>query len=122
MWPSRCAIFGVLLAMLSRPGVARAQEARGDREAIHVLVEGSAACLSETRFFEQVEARTSRVRRADAGTTARTFVVGVRPEPGGYGYCSEYRVEQFWRDAKMMEIGGGTAEAHQKNITRDLVR
>jgi len=41
---------------------------------------------------------------------------------GGYGYCSEYRVEQFWRDAKLMEIGGGTIEAHQKNITRDLTR
>jgi isovaleryl-CoA dehydrogenase len=41
---------------------------------------------------------------------------------GGYGYCTEYRVEQFWRDAKLIEIGGGTLEAHQKNITRDLVR
>ena len=36
---------------------------------------------------------------------------------GGYGYCSEYRVERFWRDAKLIEIGGGTLEAHQKNIT-----
>jgi isovaleryl-CoA dehydrogenase len=41
---------------------------------------------------------------------------------GGYGYCAEYRVEQFWRDAKLNEIGGGTLEAHQKNITRDLTR
>ena len=24
------------------------------------------------------------------------------------------------RDAKLLEIGGGTLEAHQKNITRDL--
>jgi isovaleryl-CoA dehydrogenase len=41
---------------------------------------------------------------------------------GGYGYCTEYRIEQFLRDAKLMEIGGGTLEAHQKNITRDLTR
>jgi isovaleryl-CoA dehydrogenase len=41
---------------------------------------------------------------------------------GGYGYCTEYRVEQLWRDAKLMEIGGGTLEAHEKNITRDLTR
>jgi len=41
---------------------------------------------------------------------------------GGYGYCTEYRVEQFLRDTKLMEIGGGTLEAHQKNITRDLTR
>jgi len=41
---------------------------------------------------------------------------------GGYGYCAEYRVEQFWRDAKLNEIGGGTIEAHQKNITPRLTR
>lgn len=39
---------------------------------------------------------------------------------GGYGYVSEYTVERLWRDAKLLEIGGGTLEAHQKNITRDL--
>lgn len=41
---------------------------------------------------------------------------------GGYGYVGEYVVERLWRDAKLLEIGGGTMEAHQKNITRDLVR
>ena len=40
---------------------------------------------------------------------------------GGYGYVGEYQVERLWRDAKLLEIGGGTNEAHQKNITRDLV-
>ena len=39
---------------------------------------------------------------------------------GGYGYVGEYRVEQFWRDAKLLEIGGGTTEALEKNITKDL--
>jgi isovaleryl-CoA dehydrogenase len=41
---------------------------------------------------------------------------------GGYGYVGEYTVERLWRDAKLIEIGGGTLEAHQKNITRDLRR
>ena len=41
---------------------------------------------------------------------------------GGYGYVGEYHVERLWRDAKLLEIGGGTLEAHQKNITRDLAR
>ena len=41
---------------------------------------------------------------------------------GGYGYVGEYHVERLWRDAKLLEIGGGTNEAHQKNITRDLAR
>ncbi len=41
---------------------------------------------------------------------------------GGYGYMGEYVVERLWRDAKLLEIGGGTLEAHQKNITKDLAR
>ena len=39
---------------------------------------------------------------------------------GGYGYVGEYVVERLWRDAKLLEIGGGTMEAHEKNITKDL--
>ena len=39
---------------------------------------------------------------------------------GGYGYVGEYHVERLWRDAKLLEIGGGTLEAHQKNMTREL--
>ena len=41
---------------------------------------------------------------------------------GGYGYVGEYVVERLWRDAKLLEIGGGTLEAHQKNITHDLAK
>lgn len=41
---------------------------------------------------------------------------------GGAGYCKEYPVERFWRDAKLLEIGGGTLEAHQKNLTKDLTK
>lgn len=39
---------------------------------------------------------------------------------GGNGYVAEYNVERLWRDAKLLEIGGGTSEAHEKNISRDL--
>lgn len=41
---------------------------------------------------------------------------------GGYGYVGEYVVERLWRDSKLLEIGGGTLEAHQKNISRDLAK
>jgi isovaleryl-CoA dehydrogenase len=41
---------------------------------------------------------------------------------GGYGYVAEYGVERLWRDAKLLEIGGGTLEAHQKNMCRELGR
>ena len=41
---------------------------------------------------------------------------------GGYGYCREYPVERMLRDAILLSIGGGTNEAMQKNIARDLQR
>jgi isovaleryl-CoA dehydrogenase len=41
---------------------------------------------------------------------------------GGWGYCTEYKVERFYRDAKLLEIGGGTLESHQKNMTRELMK
>ena len=41
---------------------------------------------------------------------------------GGYGYCQEFKVERLLRDAKLLEIGGGTLESHQKNLTKDLAR
>lgn len=53
------------------------------------------------------------------GTTVANRAMQVM---GGYGYCGEYQVERLWRDAKLLEIGGGTLEAHQKNMTRDMTR
>lgn len=41
---------------------------------------------------------------------------------GGNGYMGEYVVERLWRDAKLLEIGGGTLEAHHKNLVKDLSR
>ena len=41
---------------------------------------------------------------------------------GGAGYCREYSIERLFRDAKLLEIGGGTIESHQKNLTKDLTR
>jgi isovaleryl-CoA dehydrogenase len=41
---------------------------------------------------------------------------------GGYGYMGEYVVSRLWRDAKLLEIGGGTLEAHHKNLAKELAR
>jgi len=41
---------------------------------------------------------------------------------GGNGYCTEFPIERFYRDAKLLEIGGGTLESHQKNLTKDLTK
>jgi len=39
---------------------------------------------------------------------------------GGYGYIGDYVVERLWRDSKLLEIGGGTLESHQKNMVREM--
>jgi len=57
-----------------------------------------------------------------AATMAKNVADRAMQVLGGYGYVSEYVVERLWRDAKLIEIGGGTIEAHQKNITKDLYK
>lgn len=55
-------------------------------------------------------------------TMAKTLADRAIQVLGAYGYSGETPVERLWRDAKLFEIGGGTLEAHQKNITRGLSR
>lgn len=55
-----------------------------------------------------------------ASTMAKNVADRAIQVLGGYGYVGEYVVERMWRDSKLLEIGGGTLEAHQKNITNDL--
>jgi alkylation response protein AidB-like acyl-CoA dehydrogenase len=40
---------------------------------------------------------------------------------GGNGYMQEYRVEMLARDAKLLQIGGGTDEIQIINIARSLL-
>ena len=57
-----------------------------------------------------------------AGPVAKQVADHCMQVMGGSGYCTEYPVERLFRDAKLIEIGGGTLESHQKNITKDLTR
>jgi len=57
-----------------------------------------------------------------AGPVAKQVADNAMQVMGGAGYCREYPVERLWRDAKLIEIGGGTLEAHQKNMTKDLAK
>ena len=60
---------------------------------------------------------TAKLFAAPVGKTVADYAMQVM---GGAGYCREYPVERLWRDAKLVEIGGGTLEAHQKNLAKDL--
>jgi isovaleryl-CoA dehydrogenase len=67
----------------------------------------------------RVDADAAKLFAAQAGKRAADAAIQVL---GGYGYMGEYVVERLWRDAKLLEIGGGTLEAHHKNLTKDLSR
>ena len=41
---------------------------------------------------------------------------------GGNGYMAEYRVEMLARDAKLLQIGGGTDEIQIVTIARHLLK
>jgi len=57
-----------------------------------------------------------------ASTTAKEIADNAMQVLGGYGYFAEAVVDRMWRSAKLIEIGGGTIEAHQKNMTKDLTK
>jgi isovaleryl-CoA dehydrogenase len=78
-------------------------------DAVKVWNESSSNCLSN--FFFQLFA--SMVGKQVADNAIQVL--------GGAGYCRDYNVERLWRDAKLLEIGGGTLEAHEKNLTKDIL-
>lgn len=41
---------------------------------------------------------------------------------GGYGYIREFKVERLMRDAKLVEIGGGTSQIQRLIIAREVYR
>ena len=41
---------------------------------------------------------------------------------GGAGYMTDYPVERYFRDAKLMEIGEGTSQIQMLVIAREMLR
>jgi isovaleryl-CoA dehydrogenase len=56
-----------------------------------------------------------------AGDVAMRVTTEAVQVLGGYGYIDEFPVERFMRDAKLMQIGGGTAEIQRVIIARGLL-
>ena len=71
------------------------------------------------RVGQRVDADATKLFASQMAKRAADAAIQVL---GGNGYMGEYVVERLWRDAKLLEIGGGTLEAHHKNLTKDLAR
>ena len=68
---------------------------------------------------QRVDADATKLFASQVGKRTADAAIQVL---GGYGYMGEYVVERLWRDAKLLEIGGGTLEAHHKNLAKELSR
>ena len=69
------------------------------------------------RAGQRVDADATKLFASQAAKRAADSAIQVL---GGYGYMGEYVVSRLWRDAKLIEIGGGTLEAHHKNLVKEL--
>jgi isovaleryl-CoA dehydrogenase len=94
-------------------------ESYAEYRAARCYVYETARRLDLDRHGNRVDADGTKLFAARVGKEIADRAIQIL---GGYGYMGEYVVERLWRDAKLLEIGGGTLEAHHKNMTKDLSR
>ncbi len=92
-------------------------ETFAEYRAARTLIYDTARRLDLAASKQRVDADASKLFAAQVGKRAADAAIQVL---GGAGYMAEYVVERLWRDAKLLEIGGGTLEAHHKNLAKDL--
>jgi isovaleryl-CoA dehydrogenase len=85
-------------------------------KAARTLVYNTALNISPDNRFSLDAASAKLIATTSAEQIARNAIQIL----GGYGYTREYVVERMLRDAILLSIGGGTNEAMQKNISRDI--
>jgi acyl-CoA dehydrogenase len=76
------------------------------------------ALIAAGRTMDAAEASATKLYCARAATECAMEAVQIL---GGNGYMQEYRVEMLARDAKLLQIGGGTDEIQIINIARCLL-
>lgn len=85
-------------------------------EAARLLVYHAAWCKDTGKEFGPAAAK-AKLFASEASSRAANHAVQVF---GGYGYCEDYPVERFFRDARITEIYEGTSEIHRLVIARSL--
>lgn len=86
--------------------------------AARALVYEAAGVIDEGRRANQ-EAAAAKIFASEMATKAGLDAIQVL---GGYGYIREFPVERFMRDAKLLEIGGGTSEILRSIIIKEFQR
>jgi isovaleryl-CoA dehydrogenase len=94
-------------------------EGYAEYRAARTLVYDVARRFDLTATGQRIEADAAKLFASQVGKRVADAAIQVL---GGYGYMGENTVERLWRDAKLLEIGGGTLEAHHRNLVKDLCR
>jgi isovaleryl-CoA dehydrogenase len=89
-----------------------------ETEAARALTWTAAARVTADGAGARELASAAKLMAGDVTMRVTTEAVQVL---GGYGYIDEFPVERFMRDAKLMQIGGGTAEIQRFIIARGLL-
>ena len=94
-------------------------EAFAEYRAARTFVYDVARRLDLKKAGQRIDADATKLFASQMAKRAADAAIQVL---GGYGYMGEYVVSRLWRDAKLIEIGGGTLEAHHKNLTNELAK
>jgi isovaleryl-CoA dehydrogenase len=89
-----------------------------ETEACRALTRQIAARIDAGEADQRALASAAKLLAGDVAMKVTTDAVQVL---GGYGYIDEFPVERYMRDAKLMQIGGGTAEIQRFIIARELL-
>ncbi len=77
------------------------------------------AWLKQNKRPYSAEAAAAKLYASEMASRAAGAAIQVF---GGYGYCQDYPVERFYRDAKITELYEGTSEIQRFVIARQLVQ
>ncbi|NHI88881.1 MAG: acyl-CoA dehydrogenase [Candidatus Thorarchaeota archaeon] len=88
------------------------------------LEAGRALTLTAARMYDKGEKITKQASIAKLYTTEAAIQItnDALQILGGMGYTTDYPVERFLRDARLMTIGGGTAEILRFLIQREVFK
>ena len=78
-----------------------------------------AAWLKDQGLPFEKEAAMAKLKTSEVAAMVTSTAVQVH---GGYGYCSEYPVERYMREAKLFEIVEGTSEIQRLVIANQLLK
>ena len=83
-----------------------------------LMVHHAATLRDEGKPFTK-EAAMAKLFASEAAMRATKNAIQIF---GGYGFCMDYPVERYWRDAKLTVIGEGTSEVLRMVISREILK